>query len=99
MCLGPPMPSPRAAKRQFELPTVEPIIPVEPPTAWNDPDWLFEPKHDGFRALVYLSPDRCTIRSKRGHTFKRFDTLSAQLQALAAARTAILDGERARGGR
>jgi hypothetical protein len=26
--------------------------------AWNDPDSLFEPKHDGFRGLVYITPDR-----------------------------------------
>jgi bifunctional non-homologous end joining protein LigD len=91
--LEPPMPSPRAAKRQLELPTVEPIIPVERPSAWNDPDWLFEPKHDGFRGLVYITPDGCTIQSKRGHTFKRFDVLCEQLRELAAARTAILDGE------
>jgi bifunctional non-homologous end joining protein LigD len=87
------MPFPRAAKRQLELPVVEPIIPVERPTAWNDPAWLFEPKHDGFRGVVYITPEGCTIRSKRGHTFKRFDVLCDQLRELAAARTAILDGE------
>jgi bifunctional non-homologous end joining protein LigD len=87
------MPSPRAARRQFELPTVEPIIPVERPTAWNDADWLFEPKHDGFRGVVYITPEGCTIRSKRGHTFKRFQVLCGPLRELAAARTAILDGE------
>lgn len=60
------MPSPRAAKRHLELPTVEPIIPIERSTAFNDRDWLFEPKHDGFRGLVYLTSDSCTIRSRHG---------------------------------
>jgi bifunctional non-homologous end joining protein LigD len=75
------------------LPEVEPIIPVERPTAWNDPDWLFEPKHDGFRGLVYITPDGCTIRSKRGHRFKRFGALAGPLCEVIAARSAILDGE------
>ena len=87
------MPSPRAAKRQLELPLIEPIIPVERPTAWNDPDWLFEPKHDGFRRPVSITPEGCTIRSKRGHTFKRFGALAGPLCEVIAARSAILDGE------
>jgi bifunctional non-homologous end joining protein LigD len=87
------MSSPRAAKRQLELPTVESIIPVERPIAWNDPAWLFEPKHDGFRGLVYITPESCTIRSKRGHIFQRFGALAGPLCEVIAARTAILDGE------
>jgi bifunctional non-homologous end joining protein LigD len=92
--LGASMPVPRArSRRKAELPLVAPIIPVERPTAFNDPAWLYEPKHDGFRRLVYLTPDQCVIRSKRGHTFKRFGALAGPLRELVAARTAILDGE------
>jgi bifunctional non-homologous end joining protein LigD len=92
------MPSPRGlrARRAAEplaLPDVDPIIPVERPTAFNDAAWLFEPKHDGFRGLVYLTPNGCVIRSKRGHGFRRFGSLCTQLRELVAARTAILDGE------
>jgi hypothetical protein len=65
----------------------------ERPTAFNDPAWIFEPKHDACRALVYLSPDDCIIRSKRGHTFRRFGALACPLRELVAARTAILDGK------
>ena len=48
------MPSPRGlgarrAAESLSLPEVEPIVPVERPTAFNDPAWLFEPKYDGFR--------------------------------------------------
>src|SRR5687768_9669472 len=90
------MPSPRrlrARRAAPSLPEVEPIIPIERPTAFNDPAWVFEPKHDGFRGLVYLTPDTCVIRSKEGHTFKRFGALAGPLRELVAARTAILDGE------
>jgi bifunctional non-homologous end joining protein LigD len=84
---------PVCSAKTAELPLVEPIVPIERPTAFNDPAWLFEPKHDGFRAVVYLTPQDCIIRSKRGHPFKRFGALAQPLRELVAARTAILDGE------
>jgi hypothetical protein len=65
MHLEAPMPFRHAAKRQLELPLIQPIIPVERPTAWNETNWLFEPKHDSFPGLVYITPEGCTIRSKR----------------------------------
>ena len=63
MHLEAPMPFRHAAKRQLELPLIQPIIPVERPTAWNEPNWLFEPKHDSFPGLV-TSP-RKDARSAR----------------------------------
>jgi ATP-dependent DNA ligase len=35
--------------RVSQLPKVSPIILVERPLPFDDPDWLFEPKFDGFR--------------------------------------------------
>jgi ATP-dependent DNA ligase len=91
------MPSPRQRTARSRLtaglPGVQPIIPIERSTPFNDADWVFEPKHDGFRALVYLTPDECVVRSKRDHTFKRFGALAGPLRELIAARTVILDGE------
>jgi ATP-dependent DNA ligase len=37
------------------LPLVEPIIPVLRGVPFDDPAWLFEPKYDGFRGLLYVS--------------------------------------------
>jgi bifunctional non-homologous end joining protein LigD len=37
------------------LPLVEPIVPVLYPQPFDGPEWLFEPKYDGFRGLSYLS--------------------------------------------
>jgi hypothetical protein len=33
--------------------------------AFDDPDWLFELKHDGFRSLAYVENGRC--RRVSGH--------------------------------
>ena len=36
------------------LPQIEPIIPTLRKEPFDDPDWLFDIKYDGFRALCYL---------------------------------------------
>ena len=76
-----------------ELPSVAPIAPVQRPAPFDDPDWVFEPKYDGFRGLAYLTPDHCTIRSRRDVAFDRFDELAGIMREQLDARDAILDGE------
>lgn len=76
-----------------ELPSVVPIAPVSRAAPFDDPDWVFEPKYDGFRGLVYLTPDHCTIRSRRDIVFDRFHELAEILREQLEARDAILDGE------
>ena len=62
------------------LPLVQPIVPVLRGVPFDDPDWLFEPKYDGFRGLLYVSPRSCWFRSKRGTTMTRFQELAEQGQ-------------------
>jgi bifunctional non-homologous end joining protein LigD len=61
----------------------------EPPTG---PDWLFEVKYDGFRALAYLS-ERVELVSRKGHTYRRFDRLCRELAHVLSGHEAVLDGE------
>jgi bifunctional non-homologous end joining protein LigD len=75
------------------LPKIDPIVPIVRPTPFNDPAWLFEPKYDGFRGMVYLTGRTCTIYSKRGNSFSRFDELRRQLCAELPKLEVILDGE------
>jgi bifunctional non-homologous end joining protein LigD len=75
------------------LPRVTPIVPVSRPTAFNDPAWLFEPKYDGFRGMVYLTRQSCSIYSKRGNRFSRFEDLRRRIWAELPRRDVILDGE------
>jgi ATP-dependent DNA ligase len=37
---------------------------------FSDPDWVFEPKYDGFRALAYIDGHHCQRVSRRGNVFK-----------------------------
>jgi bifunctional non-homologous end joining protein LigD len=79
--------------RVVPLPQVSPILPIERPLPFDDPDWLFEPKFDGFRGLLYLDQDSATFHSKRGLVFKRFSRLAADVRDALGVRSAILDGE------
>jgi bifunctional non-homologous end joining protein LigD len=79
--------------RVVALPKVAPIVPILRPDAFNDPDWLFEPKFDGFRGLLYLERDTATFYSKRSLVLKRFAHLAAEVRDVLGVRTAILDGE------
>lgn len=55
--------------------------------------WLYEPKWDGFRALVFRDDDRVVLQSRDGKPLERyFPELLAPLRAGLPAR-AVLDGE------
>ena len=53
------------------LPLVEPILLTRRREPFDDPAWLFEPKYDGYRGLLYVTRQGCHFRSKRGNILKR----------------------------
>ncbi len=59
---------------------------------FNDPDYIFELKHDGFRALAYVEEGKCRLISRNGNLFKSFESLKTSLGKLRV-QNAILDGE------
>jgi len=56
------------------LPHVQPIIPTWRKEPFDDPEWLFEFKYDGFRGLCYLEPGRCRFISRNRNMITRFAT-------------------------
>jgi bifunctional non-homologous end joining protein LigD len=80
-------------RTQSALPLVEPIIPVARGVPFDDPAWLFEPKYDGFRGLLYVTRDGCHFRSKRGNILKQFQELCYWVREELRVKEAILDGE------
>jgi bifunctional non-homologous end joining protein LigD len=83
-------PSIRAASG---LPMVEPIALAPRPDPFDDPDWIFEPKYDGFRGVVYASALGCEIRSRRDIPLKRFRGLWERIAEVVGPREVVLDGE------
>lgn len=59
---------------------------------FDHPDWVFELKYDGWRALAYVDNGSCRLVSRRGNAFKRFADLCAVIAAAVPAK-AVIDGE------
>ena len=75
------------------LPRVQPIAPTWHKEPFDDPDWLFDFKYDGFRALCYLEQRRNRLISRNNNIMTRFDALADQVAAALNIDDAILDGE------
>ena len=60
---------------------------------FDSDDWLFELKHDGFRALAFVEDGQCRLVSRNGHTFTKFAYLCANIAQTIRAESAVLDGE------
>jgi bifunctional non-homologous end joining protein LigD len=75
-----------------QFPTIRPIIPTRAPAAFDDPDWVFELKHDGFRALCHIGDGSCDLISRKNNRYKSFGPLREALAGLRV-RDAVLDGE------
>ena len=72
---------------------VEPMSPTLSKEPFSNPDWMFEPKWDGFRAICFLQDGviRFVSRNRKSLT-ERFPDLQRISKAIKA-ETAILDGE------
>jgi len=58
---------------------------------FDNPDYIFELKHDGFRATVFIESGECRLVSRNLKNL-RFESLKVALARLTV-RNAILDGE------
>ena len=63
------------------------------PEPFDHPDFIFEPKLDGFRALAHVRGHHCELISRNGHTFKQWPQLSEEIAHAVRAHSAVLDGE------
>src|SRR5215472_4695746 len=79
--------------RGMTLPRVQPIIPTWRKEPFDDPEWLFEFKYDGFRGLCYLEQGHCRFVSRNGNVLSRFEALGEQVAAVLGVGEAIIDGE------
>jgi bifunctional non-homologous end joining protein LigD len=75
------------------FPKISPSSPNAGRGIFKHPDWVYELKHDGFRALAYLDQGRCRFVSRKGNEMKRFEDLGAAIRKQLKIKTAVLDGE------
>jgi bifunctional non-homologous end joining protein LigD len=57
---------------------------------FDHPDWIFELKYDGWRALAYVDDGDCRVVSRNGNALKSFPVLCSGIGA-AIRRRAVLD--------
>src|SRR6516164_480110 len=79
--------------RGVPLPRVQPIIPTRRKEPFDHPEWLFDFKYDGFRALCYIEQGRCRFISRNGNVLSRFEALGEQVSRLLDVDDAVIDGE------
>ena len=79
---------------QRPMPTViHPMLATSAAKAFNDPDWLFEIKWDGYRAVAFIEDGRVRLVSRNQNDLTaQFSELKSLPQFVKAQR-AILDGE------
>lgn len=75
----------------LHIPTPIPLGRIEKP--FDDPNWVFEVKQDGLRALALIENGQCWLVSRRRHRFQAFGDLANALGREVKADMAILDGE------
>jgi bifunctional non-homologous end joining protein LigD len=61
--------------------------------SFDDPNFLFELKYDGFRSLAVVRDGQCTLISRNGNAFGSFQNLAKNLSAELRVNSAVLDGE------
>ena len=74
------------------FPPIKLVIPRRFAAPFDHPDWIFELKHDGFRALAYITEGRCDLISRKHNRYKTFNRLGVDLSSLRV-QNAIIDGE------
>ena len=63
------------------------------PKPFDDPNWIYEIKHDGFRALAVIEDGRCRFYSRNKHRLTGFRDLGEAIVRELNVERAILDGE------
>ncbi|MGH7182505.1 MAG: hypothetical protein ACREJN_11065 [Nitrospiraceae bacterium] len=61
--------------------------------SFDSPDWIYEIKHDGFRALAVITNGRCRFLSRNHLELSGFRNLGVELAKTVSVDEAILDGE------
>ena len=76
-------------------PPVEPMLAKPTPAIPHGPGWIYEPKWDGFRAIVFRNGDELLVQSRDLKPLDRyFPELEAPLRALGGPDARwVLDGE------
>src|SRR5438876_2108100 len=89
-----PSPASLEGARKAKLPTeVAPMLATLVERPFSDPEWLFEIKWDGMRALAWIADGRLELRARSGRAITAQYPELASLTKRVRATEAILDGD------
>lgn len=74
-------------------PTWRPMPLLRVAEAFDHPAWVFELKHDGFRALAVVDRYASRLISRGGHDLKHWPSLTEEIAHAVRADRVVLDGE------
>jgi bifunctional non-homologous end joining protein LigD len=81
-----------AAKQSIEAAPIKPMLATLVEEPFDHPDWIFEIKWDGYRALAEMNDGKVNLYSRNLHSFnQRFEPIVRSLASLKL--NALLDGE------
>jgi bifunctional non-homologous end joining protein LigD len=69
------------------------INPTSRDTPFDDPAWLFELKHDGWRAFAVIEHGKTRFLSRKGSQLNSFSRLAEEMSRILQVEDAILDGD------
>jgi len=82
----------KKGRREAMPSDVIPMLSTLTDEPFNDKDWIFEIKWDGYRALAYVNGSKATLMSRKNLSFNnKFSSIADALQKLEL--NALLDGE------
>src|SRR5438552_1173038 len=74
-------------------PHFQPMPLLKRAAPFDDPDWIYELKMDGFRALAVIENGRAQLLSRNGHPFASFSALAESISDSLPNVRAVIDGE------
>jgi bifunctional non-homologous end joining protein LigD len=91
----PPLPSldPPGSRRAAQPSFVKPMLATPARAAFDHPDWIFEPKWDGYRVQVVVAAGKVTLWTRKRRDAGRYFPELLEAPSWLAAPEAIVDGE------
>src|SRR2546425_9096237 len=78
---------------EWQMMNFQPMPLLKRAAPFNDPDWIYELKMDGFRALAIVEHGRAQLLSRNGHPFASFSALAESISDSLPNVRAVIYGE------
>jgi len=78
---------------EWQMMNFQPMPLLKRAAPFDDPDWIYELKMDGFRALAIVEHGRAQLLSRNEHPFASFSEIGKQVAVALPNVRAVIDGE------